>query len=84
VARAELAEATSWYADRSLQVANRFVAAIETIFADLEQAAPRFPILFWDVRRISVPGFPYAVYYKLRGTDCLVIAIMHGRRHPRR
>jgi len=84
VARAEFAEATTWYAARSVRAADRFVDAVEATFAKLAEAAHQFPILFLDVRRISVPGFPYGVFYKLRGSDCFVIAIMHGRRHPRR
>ena len=84
VALAEFAEATAWYVDRSPQAAARFVTAIEATFQVLAEGAHRFPLVHFDVRRVGVPRFPYSLYFKIRGGECFVIAILHGRRHPRR
>jgi toxin ParE2 len=84
VAEAEFAEATDWYAARSHAAAERFVSSVESLLNHLSEHAHQFPIIFSDIRRVGVPGFPYGVFFRLRGSTCYVIAIMHGRRHPRR
>lgn len=83
-ASAEFAEATGWYAERSPRAAARFVTAVEAAFEVLRDGAHRFPVILLDIRRVGVPRFPYSLYFKIRGGDCFVIAILHGRRHPRR
>ena len=84
VAEAEFAEATEWYAARSPRAAARFVASVEALLSHLADHAQAFPLVHDDIRRVGVPGFPYGVFFRLKGSICYVIAVMHGRRHPRR
>jgi plasmid stabilization system protein ParE len=37
-----------------------------------------------DVRRAVMRQFPFGIYFRIAGNDIVVIAAMHGRRHPRR
>jgi plasmid stabilization system protein ParE len=45
------------------------------------------PLLFAEsyrgIRRVPVRRFPYVVYYRVEGDDTVVLAVLHGRRHPR-
>jgi plasmid stabilization system protein ParE len=36
-----------------------------------------------DIRRVVARRFPYAVYYRRREDRIVVLAVFHGRRHPR-
>ncbi len=83
-ALAEFAEAVEWYSARSPRAARRFVAATEATYDLLSKSAKQFPIVFDEIRRATLPGFPYSVYFRIRSTECLVIALLHGRRAPRR
>ena len=84
VALQELTEATDWYSARSPQAVRRFLATIEATLDRLARDAGRFPVLHLDIRRVTVPGFPYGIYYRILGSECHVIALLHARRHPRR
>jgi plasmid stabilization system protein ParE len=84
IALAEFAEATEWYSARSVEAAARFVLALEATLGLLANSADSFHPSFSDIRRVRVPGFPYAVYFRLTGVECQVLALMHVKRHPRR
>ncbi len=84
VALLELTEATDWYSARSPRAALRFLASLEATLDRLARDAGRLPAIHLDIRRIAVPGFPYSMYYRILGTECHVIAVLHARRHPRR
>jgi plasmid stabilization system protein ParE len=36
------------------------------------------------VRRALVGRFPYAIYFRATPNEIVVLAVIHGRRHPRR
>ncbi|TXL73636.1 hypothetical protein FHP25_20800 [Vineibacter terrae] len=37
-----------------------------------------------EVHRAVVRRFPFGIYFRVHGDDVVVLAVMHGRRHPRR
>ena len=37
-----------------------------------------------DVRRSILKRFPYVIYFRALRDEVLILAVMHGRRHPRR
>ena len=84
VAEAEFAEAAIWYHRRSETVAEAFVAAVEATLKSIGQFPDRFPMVHRTTRRAIIPSFPYAVYFVKGATECVVLSIHHGKRHPRR
>ena len=77
-------EAAHWYEDRRPGLGIEFGASVETTLEVIEQAPERFPVALRDIRKARVPRFPYVVYYVLLSDVVSVIAIIHGRRSPRR
>lgn len=73
-----------WYAARSTQVAEAFRASVRAVLEAVESSPARFPIALADIRKARVPHFPYVVYYVPLPEVTSVIAIIHGRRDPRR
>jgi plasmid stabilization system protein ParE len=84
IAETELAEATEWYLARSRDAARRFVIHVDATLARVAAAPQSFPYVSATVQRAIVPHFPYAVYFIVLPASIAVVAIHHGRRHPRR
>lgn len=84
VAEAEFADGAVWYYLRSEHAAHAFIAAVEETLARIGTSPDAFPIVYRAVRRAVVPSFPYAVYFTKAPTECVVLAIHHGKRSPRR
>ena len=43
-----------------------------------------FQIVHSQIRRIGVRRFPYGLFFKVESNRIVVIACMHGKRHPKR
>src|SRR4051812_21178535 len=82
-ARADALEAFSWYDERRKGLGLVFRAALDVAVARISREPESFPIQYRDLRRVLVERFPYAVFYRVYADTVLVVAVVHGRRHPR-
>jgi plasmid stabilization system protein ParE len=83
-ARADIAEARQWYEERSTGLGLEFLRAVRVALAAIERSPTRFPLALDDIRRAQLGRFPYLVYYVVLPEAVSVLAVMHGRRDPRR
>lgn len=83
-ARADIAEAFQWYEVRSTGLGFEFLRAVRVALAGIERAPEQYPLALDDIRKALVPRFPYVVYFVIHSRDLSAIAVMHGRRDPRR
>lgn len=83
-AEAELAETAAWYENRSAGLGTEFLRAFGAMLPMLEQNPEAYPIVYRSLRRAVMRRFPYNVIYRIDGDTVLVIACIHGKRHPRR
>lgn len=83
-AEAELLDARAWYEEERVGLGALFAAAIETTVTLILQNPLAYPRVKDDTRRALVPRFPYAVYFRRIDDEVIVLAVMHGRRNPRR
>jgi plasmid stabilization system protein ParE len=83
-AKAEFYDAELWYADISIQLANRFVQAVEKAVRLIEDSPSRFPVVYRDRRRAAVQRFPYGLFFQVEAERILLIACFHGKRNPHR
>jgi len=83
-ARHDLAEAFDWYEARSTGLGHEFLRAVRLVFATIARAPEQYPIALDDIRKAPLRRFPYIVYYVVFPRGVSVIAVMHGRRDPRR
>ena len=83
-AEAEFLEAAEWYTARSPRLGTAFRDAVSVVLETIEEAPQRFPVALRDIRKARVRRFPYVVYYVVLPEATTVIAIIHGRRDPRR
>ena len=83
-ARADLAKAFGWYEERRLGLGHEFLRAARDTLAAIEHDPEQFPVAIDDIRKLRLRRFPYVVYYVILTHHVSVIAVTHGRRHPRR
>ena len=61
-----------------------FLRAVRVALAGIERAPEQYPLALDDIRKALLPRFPYVVYFVIHSRGLSVIAVMHGRRDPRR
>src|SRR5688500_8368432 len=76
----DLEEAALWYNRRDPEVAERLVDATQKAMRLAATDPFRFPVCFQEYRRIKIPGFRYALYFKVQGETVRILALVHGAR----
>ncbi len=73
-----------WYEERQTGLGEDFLDEVNRAVRTLADAALHHRIRFANVRRAPLLRFKfYGAYYIVRGDEVWVLAIFHGRRHPR-
>jgi plasmid stabilization system protein ParE len=81
-AEAEYDDAGDWYERRHPGKGAVFTQAVQDVL-DLVSAHPRMhAVVFKDVRKAVVTGFPYVVYYREEAGGLVVISVFHTSRDP--
>lgn len=83
-AKLDIQEARDWYRAISAALEERFAVAIANTLTIALDHPRAFPVVHrGDLRRAVVSEFPYQIFYRLRNSDLIVIAVTHSSRHPR-
>ena len=82
LAQAEFDEAADWYERRQRGRGVAFTAAVRRAVAGIAAAPDTYPEVYADVREAPVPGYPFAVYYRITPTRVDVLAVFHTSRDP--
>ena len=83
-AEADIAEAALWYERQCAGLGREFVRAVDSCFDLIARQPDVFPVIYRGARLGLLRKFPYLVIYRVFPESVTVVAIMHGRRHPRR
>ena len=79
-ARADMAEAIRWFRDISPHLAERFEGELETVLQSVVDHPEHRPIVYKSFRRALLRRFPYSVYYRVKHSVILVLAVIHQSR----
>ena len=81
-AKAEFDDSHDWYENQQAGLGARFNAAIRGVVTLIRKNPLRFPVVYKDVRKATVPVFPFRIFYAV-GEDCiLVTCVFHTSRDP--
>jgi plasmid stabilization system protein ParE len=83
-AAADIEEAYEWYEHQRVGLGDEFLAAVSTLIQSLETYPEGFPVVYRQTRRANLRRFPYSLFYRIIDDQVIVVACMHGQRHPRR
>ena len=81
-ARADLADAMTWYKSKSEILAQAFLGDFEKTANLIESHPLAWSEMSEGVRRCRFSRFPYALIYVLEKDQCLVLAVAHLHRKP--
>jgi plasmid stabilization system protein ParE len=85
LAEQDALDAAIWYEERQPGLGDEFLTEVDRAVRTLCETPLLHRVRFADVRRASVHRFRfYGVYYIVNEQEVWVLAIFHGRRHPRR
>ena len=83
-ARRDLEEAAGWYEAQISGLGGEFLDEVQSVFASVGEHPEAFPVVHRETTRVALRRFPFGVYYRVSGQHAVVIAVLHGSRHPRR
>lgn len=84
LAEQDALDAAIWYEQRRPGLGEEFLDEVDRAARALTDSALHHRIRFADVRRTSIHRFRfYGIYYVIRDDEVWILAIFHGRRHPR-
>jgi plasmid stabilization system protein ParE len=82
-AEADLIEAREWYDQCRRGLGDEFLDAVSETVEHIAEQPFSFACVHRETRRAVLSRFPYGVYFRLLPDHIVLIAVMHGRRHPR-
>ena len=82
VAKLDIQEAREWYGAHSLALEERFAGALAGSLTAIIEHPLAYQEVEPGIRRALVRTFPYLVYYTPEADRVVVLAVLHGKRHP--
>ena len=83
-AEQDLTEAAIWYEEQLPGLGNQFLDEVLAAFSSVADAPLMYPVVHRNTRRVLIHRFPFGVFYRVESNAIVVLAVMHGSRHPRR
>lgn len=80
----DLTTAASWYEQQRVGLGHEFLNEALITF-DLIAAQPMaYSAIYRGLRRALMHRFPFGIYFKIETSHVVVLAVIHGSRHPLR
>ena len=83
-AERNIEESSLWYQERLPRLGDRFLNEIEKSILKISNIPTSYPVIHNNIRRVLLQKFPFAVFYLVAENSIIVLAAMHGSRHPKR
>ena len=82
-AEQDLEEAARWYEEQQLGLGTEFLDEASRTFRHLVEKPAMYPEVGRGAHRALLKRFPFGIYYRIEEGTVVVVAVMHGSRHPR-
>lgn len=83
-AEEDLTVAASWYEQQREGLGHEFLDQALATFDAVAAQPLQCPIVHRNTRRALMARFPFGIYFRVEADDIVVVAVMHGSRHPHR
>ena len=80
-AAVEFDAASDWYQEHA-DLGAQFTLHVRDALRHIGRSPQVHPVIYRDIRRVTLRRFPYNVYFRANPHRVEVIAILHGRRDP--
>ena len=78
----DLLEAAVWYEQQRAGLGNDFLDAAAATLSRISASPFAYSTLYRSTRRALLPRYPFGVFYQVEDESIVVLAIIHGSRHP--
>lgn len=82
-AEADIEEAASWYEKQRPKLGDDFLDEVQCTLQILVENPYLYAVVHRNTRRALIHRFPFGVYYFIDQNSIIIIAVMHGSRHPK-
>jgi plasmid stabilization system protein ParE len=82
-AEQDLVEAATWYEGNQPGLGRQFLDEANETLASIGEQPLAYTVVYRSLRRALLKRFPFAVFFLTNDQDVVVVAILHGSRHPR-
>lgn len=83
-AERDIEQAAQWYERQRAGLGQLFLNEVQRALAVLGEEPSMYPFVHRETRRLLIRKFPFGIYYRTYRETAVVVAVMHGSRHPRR
>ncbi|MEK6772270.1 MAG: type II toxin-antitoxin system RelE/ParE family toxin [Pseudomonadota bacterium] len=83
-AEQDLSGAAAWYEMQRQGLGHDFLDEVLEMLSSIAESPLMYPTVHRDTRRALIRRFPFAVYFRVEIGVVVVVAVMHGSRHPHR
>ncbi len=80
----DLTEAATWYESQRAGLGQQFLDEVLSALATIAEMPLTHAVLYRNTRRAWMRRFPFGIFYQVDSEGVIVIAVIHGSRHPRR
>jgi len=83
-AERDVEEAAQWYERQRLGLGQQFLDEVLRTLQKIGEQPDLYPVVHRSTRRALIHKFPFGIYYRVQQSAVVVVAVMHGSRHPGR
>lgn len=83
-AECDVEEAAQWYERQREGLGQLFLDEVLRTLQGISEQPEFYPLVHRSTRRALIHKFPFGIYYRVHQEVVVVVAVMHGSRHPRR
>lgn len=83
-AETDIAETAKWYEKQRKGLGDEILDEVLCAFKTISDNPYMCAVVHRHTRRALVHRFPFAIYYRIEEESLVVVAVMHGSRHPKR
>ena len=80
----EIEEAARWYEMQRKCLGDEFLDEVLWALEIISDDPYIHAVVHRNTRRALIHRFPFAIYYQIEKDSIVVVAVMHGSRHPKR
>ncbi len=80
----DVAAAASWYEQQRPGLGQEFLDEFVATSDRLSKSPLVYPTVYRKTCRALLNRFPFGVFFRIVGTDVVIVAVMHGSRSPNR
>ena len=82
-AETDIEEVAIWYEKQRKGLGQEFLDEVLDFCETIAENPAMYPVVHRHTRRALIRRFPFGVYFRIEDEQVIIVAVIHGSRHPR-